>query len=103
MKTTTLLPSYYLIDADDKMIPPAAQRFMSKRADADVIEERGSHAIYVSHPKAVASLIKWRPKTQGLHAGLSRYWGNKPRMEEGQRTTQRLTRRSGSLRPRSIG
>ena len=50
-------PTYYLVATEDKMIPPAAQRFMSKRADADAVEERGSHAIYVSNPKAVAELI----------------------------------------------
>lgn len=51
-------PSYYLVSTEDKMIPPDAQRFMSKRAGADVIEERGSHSIYVSKPKAVAALIE---------------------------------------------
>jgi pimeloyl-ACP methyl ester carboxylesterase len=51
-------PSYYLVATEDKMIPPDAQRFMSKRAGADVVEERGSHAIYVSKPKAVAALIE---------------------------------------------
>jgi pimeloyl-ACP methyl ester carboxylesterase len=50
-------PSWYLVATEDKMIPPAAQRFMSKRAGATVVEERGSHAIYVSQPKAVAALI----------------------------------------------
>jgi hypothetical protein len=30
---------------------------MSKRAGAKVVEKRGSHAIYVSQPKAVAELI----------------------------------------------
>jgi pimeloyl-ACP methyl ester carboxylesterase len=51
-------PSWYLVATEDKMIPPAAQRFMSKRAGATVVEERGSHAIYVSQPKAVAALIE---------------------------------------------
>ena len=50
-------PSWYLLATEDKMIPPAAQRFMSKRAGATMVEERGSHAIYVSQPKAVAALI----------------------------------------------
>ena len=39
------------------MIPPDAQRFMSKRAGATVIEKPGSHAIYVSKPEAVAQII----------------------------------------------
>jgi len=50
-------PSWYLVATQDKMIPPAAQRLMSKRAGSTVIEEKGSHAIYVSQPKAVAALI----------------------------------------------
>jgi pimeloyl-ACP methyl ester carboxylesterase len=51
-------PSWYLIATDDKMIPPAAQRFMSKRAGSTAVEVKGSHAIYVSQPKAVAALIE---------------------------------------------
>jgi len=51
-------PSWYLIATDDKMIPPAAQRFMSERAGATVVEAAGSHAIYVSRPEAVAALIE---------------------------------------------
>jgi len=50
-------PSWYLVATDDKMIPPAAQRFMSKRAGSTVSEVAGSHAIYVSQPMAVAALI----------------------------------------------
>ena len=51
-------PSWYLLTTDDKMIPAAAQRIMSKRAGATVVEVKGSHAIYVSQPQAVASLIE---------------------------------------------
>lgn len=51
-------PSWYLVVTEDKMIPPDAQRAMSKRAGAKVVEVRGSHAIYVSQPKAVADLIE---------------------------------------------
>jgi len=50
-------PSWYLVTTEDKMIPPDAQRAMSKRAGATVVEVKGSHAIYVSQPKAVADLI----------------------------------------------
>jgi pimeloyl-ACP methyl ester carboxylesterase len=50
-------PSWYLVATEDKMIPPAAQRFMSKRAGSTVVETAGSHAIYVSQPDAVAKLI----------------------------------------------
>jgi pimeloyl-ACP methyl ester carboxylesterase len=50
-------PSWYLVATEDKMIPPPAQRFMSKRARSRVTEVAGSHAIYVSKPDAVAKLI----------------------------------------------
>jgi hypothetical protein len=39
------------------MIPPPAQRQMSKRAGSTVEEAAGSHAIYVSKPEVVAALI----------------------------------------------
>ncbi len=41
-------PSWYLVATDDRMIPPAAQRSMSKRAGSSVVEVKGSHAVYVS-------------------------------------------------------
>jgi pimeloyl-ACP methyl ester carboxylesterase len=50
-------PSWYLVATDDKMIPPAAQRSMSKRAGSTVTETAGSHAVYVSHPAPVAAII----------------------------------------------
>ena len=58
-------PSWYLVATEDKMIPPAAQRLMSKRAGSTVVEEKGSHAIYVSKPQAVAALIQTAAK--GVH------------------------------------
>src|SRR5712664_247345 len=51
-------PSWYLVATDDKMIPPPAQQFMSKRAGSTVVEVRGSHAVYVSKPEEVAALIR---------------------------------------------
>ena len=56
-------PSWYLLVTEDKMIPPDAQRAMSKRAGSTVVEVKGSHAIYVSQPKAVASLIEQAAKS----------------------------------------
>ena len=50
-------PSWFLVATDDRMIPPDAQRGMAARAGATVVEVRGSHAIYVSQPDAVAGLI----------------------------------------------
>jgi pimeloyl-ACP methyl ester carboxylesterase len=51
-------PSWALVATDDKMIPPPAQQFMSKRAGSTVVEVRGSHAVYVSRPEEVAALIR---------------------------------------------
>src|SRR6202048_1203321 len=56
-------PSWYMIATDDKMIPPDAQRSMSKRAGSTVVEVKGSHAIYVSQPGAVAALIEQAAKS----------------------------------------
>ncbi|HET9035242.1 MAG TPA: alpha/beta hydrolase [Myxococcaceae bacterium] len=50
-------PSWYLVATDDRMIPPPAQRAMSKRAGSTVVELPGSHSIYVSQPGPVAALI----------------------------------------------
>jgi len=55
-------PSWYLVTTEDKMIPPDAQRAMSKRAGSTVVEVKGSHAIYVSQPSAVAALIEQAAK-----------------------------------------
>ena len=62
-------PSWYLVATDDKMIPPPAQRFMSKRAGSTVVEATGSHAIYVSQPNAVAMLIESAAK--GVNSKIS--------------------------------
>ena len=56
-------PSWYLVATEDKMIPPVAQRAMSKRAGSTVVEVKGSHAIYVSQPGAVAALIEQAAKS----------------------------------------
>src|SRR5438445_3750278 len=56
-------PSWYLIVTDDKMIPPDAQRFMSRPAGSTVAEVKGSHAIYVSQPRAVAALVEQAAKS----------------------------------------
>src|ERR1700737_1494163 len=61
-------PSWYLIVTDDKMIPPDAQRSMSKRAGSTVVEVKGSHAIYVSQPEAVAALVEQAAKSMKTSA-----------------------------------
>ena len=61
-------PSWYLVATDDRMIPPDAQRAMSKRAGATVVEVKGSHAVYVSQPQSVAHLIEQAAKSLALAA-----------------------------------
>jgi len=51
------LKSWYLVSADDQMIPPSAEEFMAKRMGATVCSVPASHASMVSHPKEVADLI----------------------------------------------
>src|SRR5882724_10187880 len=62
-------PSWYLIVTEDKMIPPPAQHFISKRAGSTVVEVAGSHAIYVSQPTVVAKLIEDASKGVNKKAG----------------------------------
>jgi len=51
-------PSWFLITTEDKMIPPDAQRAMSKRAGSTVVEVKSSHSVFLSHAQAVAHLIE---------------------------------------------
>src|SRR5437016_8637313 len=51
-------PSWYLVSTEDRMIPPPAQRNMSKRAGSTVTEVAGSHPVHVSQPKPVAAFIE---------------------------------------------
>ena len=51
-------PSWYLVTTEDRMIPPPAQRSMAERADAAVVEVPASHSVFLSHPEAVAALIR---------------------------------------------
>jgi pimeloyl-ACP methyl ester carboxylesterase len=52
-------PAWYLVSGKDQMIPTATQRSMAERIGAHTVEVPGaSHAVYVSHPDAVADLIK---------------------------------------------
>jgi pimeloyl-ACP methyl ester carboxylesterase len=51
-------PSWYMIATDDRMIPPPAQRALSGRAGSTIVEQAGSHSIYLSQPHATADLIR---------------------------------------------
>ena len=64
-------PSWYLIVADDRMIPAPAQRMMAERTGARSTEVPGSHAIYVSQPGAVASLITQAARSLRETAGVA--------------------------------
>jgi pimeloyl-ACP methyl ester carboxylesterase len=54
------LPSYMIYGSADRNIPPAVMRFMGARAQARkmVVVEGASHAVMVSHPGEVTSLIE---------------------------------------------
>lgn len=51
-------PSWYLLTTEDHMIAPELQHFLSRRAGSTVTEIEGSHAIFISHPDAVATIIE---------------------------------------------
>lgn len=51
-------PSWYAVATEDRMINPDLERFMAKRAGSTTIEVKGSHAIFMSQPEAVAKLIE---------------------------------------------
>ena len=46
-----------MVAKEDHAIPPAAERFMAKRAHARTVEVKSSHAVMMSHPAAVTKLI----------------------------------------------
>lgn len=51
------IPTWYMVAADDHTIPPQAERVMASRAHAYTVVIASSHAVMVSHPDAVTSLI----------------------------------------------
>jgi pimeloyl-ACP methyl ester carboxylesterase len=52
------LPSWYLVAADDRALPPDAERMFASRMGATSVEIPSSHVAMVSHPGDVAQLIK---------------------------------------------
>lgn len=52
------LPTWYLVAADDQIIPPDAQRGMAAHIGATVVEVESSHVVMVSHPDEVVALIE---------------------------------------------
>ncbi|GAA2050107.1 alpha/beta hydrolase [Catenulispora yoronensis] len=61
------VPSWDLITLDDRAIPAAAQRAMAARAGAHVETVHSSHAVMVSHPKAVVDIILDAAKAAAGH------------------------------------
>jgi pimeloyl-ACP methyl ester carboxylesterase len=52
-----ILPSWFLVSTQDRMINPDLERFMAARIGATTVEVRSSHASPASHPHQVARLI----------------------------------------------
>lgn len=51
-------PSWYMVAANDQVIPPAVERTFAKRMKAVTVEAASSHVAYVSHPEETAKLIE---------------------------------------------
>ncbi|WP_330232367.1 alpha/beta hydrolase [Nocardia sp. NBC_00508] len=51
-------PSWYLVAAADRVIPPSSQRFMAQRMGARTSEIDASHASLVSQPDDVAAVVQ---------------------------------------------
>jgi pimeloyl-ACP methyl ester carboxylesterase len=52
------IPSWFIVAKQDRAIAPDLERFMARRMRAHTTEMNGSHAVYISHAKAVAHLIE---------------------------------------------
>jgi pimeloyl-ACP methyl ester carboxylesterase len=52
------IPLWEMVASQDKMIPPAAERFMAQRAGATVVTVDSAHDVPVSHPQAIVSVIE---------------------------------------------
>jgi len=55
--------SFYLVGTIDNAIPPFAQLFMAQRANATIVQVRGSHLVMISHTEAVVDLINQAVQT----------------------------------------
>ncbi|HTE32356.1 MAG TPA: alpha/beta hydrolase [Chryseolinea sp.] len=51
-------PSWFVVATEDQTIAPDAERFFAKRAGSKVTEIKGSHVVFISHPKEVADVIE---------------------------------------------
>jgi hypothetical protein len=51
-------PSYGIIATADRALNPKLARWMYKRSGAKITEIKGNHLVYISQPRAVASVIE---------------------------------------------
>jgi pimeloyl-ACP methyl ester carboxylesterase len=51
-------PSYAIIATQDRALNPDIAQWMAKRAGSKVTLVKASHAVYISHPRAVARVIE---------------------------------------------
>ncbi len=51
-------PSYGIVATEDRALNPKLARWMYQRSGAKVTEIKASHAVYISHPRAVARVIE---------------------------------------------
>jgi pimeloyl-ACP methyl ester carboxylesterase len=51
-------PSWYMVSANDQVIPPDVERMYAKRMKATTEEVAGSHVAFISHPDVAAHLIE---------------------------------------------
>jgi pimeloyl-ACP methyl ester carboxylesterase len=58
-------PTFFLLTTQDHMIPPSTQRMMAKRTGGKLVEISSSHAVMLSHPQDVASLVETAASANG--------------------------------------
>ncbi len=61
-------PSWFVVSADDQIIPAPAQRQMAARAGSTVVDVAGSHVLFMAKPEVVADTIETAAKSVGLVA-----------------------------------
>ncbi|WP_022927451.1 alpha/beta fold hydrolase [Patulibacter americanus] len=59
------LPSWYLVATKDRLVPPAAQRFLAKRSKAHTSSVASAHSVMHAHPAAVTKVIVRAARAKG--------------------------------------
>jgi pimeloyl-ACP methyl ester carboxylesterase len=62
-------PSYAIIATQDRALSPEIARWMAKRARSKVTLVKASHAVHISHPRAVARVIETAARAAKERAG----------------------------------